>query len=74
VWGWTIAEDTILPASQIAGWRLDISPNLAAKRRAIAAHASQYGDVITDDPTGFHLPADLLRTFDRPFEVFLSDR
>ena len=73
VWGWTMAQDTILPASPIAGWRLDIAPHLAAKRRAIAAHQSQYGDLISDDPTGFRLPPALLRTFDRPFEVFLGE-
>jgi LmbE family N-acetylglucosaminyl deacetylase len=73
VWGWTMAEDTILPGSPIAGWRLDIAPYLVTKCRAIAAHASQYGGLITDDPSGFRLPPDLLRMFERPFEVFLSD-
>jgi LmbE family N-acetylglucosaminyl deacetylase len=53
------------------GRRLDISAHLPAKRRAIAAHASQYGGIITDDPAGFQLPSDLLREFDSPWETFL---
>ena len=43
----------------------------AAKCRAIAAHASQYGDVITDDPAGFRLPEALLRATRQTWEVFL---
>jgi hypothetical protein len=44
---------------------------LELKRRAIAAHASQYSGLITDDPRGFRLPADLLSVFEQPYEVFL---
>ena len=36
------------------------------KRRAIQAHQSQYGELITDDPTGFRLPPALLSVFDVP--------
>ena len=54
------------------GRRLAIGPQLAAKRRAIAAHRSQYGDLIQDDPAGFRLPAGLLARFERPFETFLT--
>ena len=71
VWGWTLPADTALPDAPVEGWRLDITAHLPAKRRAIAAHASQYGDLIADDPTGFRLPSDLLAVFDRPYEVFL---
>jgi LmbE family N-acetylglucosaminyl deacetylase len=71
VWGWTLPQDQILDDASCAGWRLDISLQLALKRRAIAAHRSQYGDLITDDPTGFRLPPELLSVFDRPFETFL---
>jgi LmbE family N-acetylglucosaminyl deacetylase len=52
---------------------LDISRWHDVKRRAIAAHASQYSDLITDDPNGFRLPATLLSAFEQPFEVFLGD-
>jgi LmbE family N-acetylglucosaminyl deacetylase len=72
VWGWLLEDDTRLPAVPIVGWRLDIRDHLELKRRAIAAHASQYSDLIVDDPTGFRLPAELLSAFDSPYEVFLS--
>ncbi len=55
----------------VHGWRLDVTAHLPAKRRAIAAHASQYGRRITDDPRGFQLPTELLRAFDTPWETFL---
>jgi LmbE family N-acetylglucosaminyl deacetylase len=73
VWGWTLPRDTLLDGPPPAGWRLDISPHLAAKRRAIAAHRSQHGDLVTDDPTGFRLPPHLLARFDLPFETFLTE-
>jgi LmbE family N-acetylglucosaminyl deacetylase len=70
VWGWTLADDT--PVEKAAhGWRLDITPHLPAKRRAIAAHASQHGSLITDDPSGFRLPGSLLRALDARWETIL---
>jgi LmbE family N-acetylglucosaminyl deacetylase len=71
VWGWLLADDTPLPDAPVEGWRLDIQQHLELKRRAIASHASQYSDLIVDDPNGFRLPADLLSAFDSPYEVFL---
>ena len=70
VWGWTLGPDTWLPRERISGLRLDISPNLPAKRRAIACHRSQTG-MIADDPAGFELPQALLDLCNRPFEAFL---
>ena len=72
VWGWTLPPETLLPDAAINGLRLDITPFLAAKRAAIQSHRSQYGDLITDDPAGFHLPRELLTIFDAPFETFLQ--
>jgi LmbE family N-acetylglucosaminyl deacetylase len=72
VWGWTLAPDTPVPGPVATGWRLDISRHLDAKRQAIGAHRTQYGGVITDDPTGFQLPSDLLSAFDSPFETYLE--
>jgi LmbE family N-acetylglucosaminyl deacetylase len=72
VWGWTLPPDHALPDQSATGWRLDIAEHLQAKRDAIAAHASQYSDLITDDPTGFRLPRTLLAVFERPYEVFLK--
>jgi LmbE family N-acetylglucosaminyl deacetylase len=71
VWGWTLPAGAVLGGPEPAGYRLDIARHLPAKRRAIAAHVSQHGKVITDDPGGFTLPPRLLALFDRPFEVFL---
>jgi LmbE family N-acetylglucosaminyl deacetylase len=73
IWGWTLPPGDALDAT-IAGGRLDIERHLPAKRRAIAAHKSQHGALITDDPTGFQLPRHLLTVFDQPFEVFLDVR
>jgi LmbE family N-acetylglucosaminyl deacetylase len=72
VWGWTLSGETQLPENPVAGWRLDISQALPAKRAAIAAHRSQHGGLIDDDPTAFKLPASLLHIFERPYEVFLA--
>lgn len=72
VWGWTIPPDTDLPEVLKPGVRLDIARALPAKRRAIQAHRSQYGDLITDDPNGFRLPPGLLSVFDTPFETFIQ--
>jgi LmbE family N-acetylglucosaminyl deacetylase len=71
VWGWTVAPDAELP--QVAtGGRLDVARHLPQKRRAVAAHATQYSDLIDDDPDGFRLAPEFLALFDRPWEVFLD--
>jgi LmbE family N-acetylglucosaminyl deacetylase len=71
VWGWTLPPDTPLPQTATAGFRLNIGAFLPAKRAAIMAHQSQYGDLITDDPAGFRFPPELLSAFDTPFETFI---
>jgi hypothetical protein len=71
VWGWTLPADAQLPDRQVGGWRLDISAVLDNKQSAIAAHRSQHGGLIGDDPNGFVLPAALLAIAARPYEVFL---
>ena len=72
VWGWTLPPDAPLPDSPMRGWRLPVGALLARKSEAIAAHRSQRGDMITDDPDGFVLPEALLRHFRVPHEVFLE--
>jgi len=71
VWGWVLPSEQMVPAEQSGGWRLDVEPFLPAKRRAIQAHKSQYGKLITDDPGGFQLPPALLSVFDAPFETYM---
>jgi LmbE family N-acetylglucosaminyl deacetylase len=70
VWGWVRTEDFDEPLRP--GWRLDISEFVEAKQRAIAAHASQYGGLIDDSPSGFQLPRELLEVFKQNFEVFIA--
>ena len=72
VWGWTLPPSGDLDGT-INGARLDIGRHLAAKQRAIAAHRSQHGELITDDPDGVHLSNDMLAFFRTSFEVFLSN-
>jgi LmbE family N-acetylglucosaminyl deacetylase len=74
VWGWALPPRRRLPCGEVAGVRIDVARHLPAKRRAIAAHASQVGGVIDDDPAGFRLPPALLDATCRPFEVYLFDR
>ncbi len=71
VWGWTLPADSPVPATRISGWRLDIRNVRNAKWDAIQSHKSQYGGLITDDPTGFQLPAHLLSVFDSNYETYL---
>jgi LmbE family N-acetylglucosaminyl deacetylase len=73
IWGWTLCDDdTPVEEKTVRGSRLAVAPYLGAKRRAIRAHASQYGQLITDDPVGFESPTALLRALDEPWETFLS--
>ena len=73
VWGWLIAPDVELaPTLPVHGFRIDIAAHLRRKAEAIRLHASQYGDLIQDDPEGFRLPQSLLSVFEEPFETFLE--
>jgi len=59
------------PADAAAdGWRLDIASCLEAKRAAVAAHASQAGGLIADDPAPRFSAARLDAAF-LPFEILL---
>jgi LmbE family N-acetylglucosaminyl deacetylase len=71
VWGWTLPADHIVSAGEAFGWRLDIGCHLARKLKAITAYRSQYGELITDDPSGFRFPPELLAVFASRFETFL---
>jgi LmbE family N-acetylglucosaminyl deacetylase len=80
VWGWSFAypiagfprpEEPLL-AVPPRGLGLDITRHLPAKRRAVAAHASQLGGLIDDDPGGFRLPPEALALAFRPVEWFLA--
>ena len=74
VWAWERAAPADLPQpAEGAGFQLTIAPVLAQKQRAIAAHRSQLTPgVITDDPSGFLLSAEMLAHFAQPTEVFIE--
>jgi LmbE family N-acetylglucosaminyl deacetylase len=56
--------------NEVTSWRLDISEVVQAKLRAVAAHRSQHGNLIDDDPTGFRLPASMLARCAEPMETY----
>jgi hypothetical protein len=66
-----LPPDHVVDAGTAVGWRLDISCHIDRKLKAIAAHRSQYGELITDDPSGFRLPPELLKVITGRFETFL---
>ncbi|HET6519723.1 MAG TPA: hypothetical protein VFG47_07860, partial [Geminicoccaceae bacterium] len=73
IWLWHRPEPGDAPAGGEAGaWRLDVSPVLARKRAAVAAHRSQTTGLIADDPWGFPLPPALLARLQGPHEVYLE--
>ncbi len=72
VWGWTLPVDAVLSGPAPNGYRLDIGATLPAKRRAIAAHRSQYAGLIDDDSAGFQLAAGFIDRFTQQFETFLT--
>ena len=72
VWSWTLPDDSELPGLP-QGARLDIAPHLPAKRRAIAAHASQLTGLIADASDAFRLAPSFLALFDRSWEVFIRE-
>ena len=69
--GFQLPEGPLLPTPP-RGLRLDVTRHLPAKRRAVAAHASQVSALIEDDPAGFRLPDAALALAFRPFELFLE--
>ena len=73
VWAWTKTASAVAPqAHEAKAWRIDISSVLVRKGKAVAQHRSQLGAVITDDPGGFVLSAEMLACFARPWELFLE--
>jgi LmbE family N-acetylglucosaminyl deacetylase len=54
------------------GYRLDVRAQLGTKRQAVAAHRSQLGLVVQDDPGGFVLPQAALDLAFRDEELFLE--
>ncbi|WP_428391808.1 PIG-L deacetylase family protein [Lichenicoccus sp.] len=75
VWGWLIEGATSVDETPpVAGFSLDITRHLPRKAAAIRLHASQYTNMIDDDPSGFRLPEALLSVFEQPRETYLEAR
>ncbi len=73
VWGWTLPPDRdVGPAP--AGVRIGIAAHRAAKAAAIAAHRSQHGEVVADDPSGFRLQPAMLAHFAGAYEILIEMR
>jgi len=72
VWGWTLPAHAWVPPTPSRGANIDITPYVAAKRRAIACHRSQYSDLIDDDPDAFKMSPEFVAHFARPSEVFID--
>ena len=73
VWTSERAEAGDLPVpAEARAWRVDIRSVQEQKRRAIAAHASQAGLVITDDPDGFTIPTDMRERAAGAHEIYFE--
>ncbi len=72
IWGWHIDADTELNQPSPTAYRLDISQYRDRKLRAIAAHASQMTDLISDDPNGFRFDETSLAPFLGRYEYFIE--
>lgn len=72
IWGLTLPPHMPLPGAPPRGVRVRVADHRPAKRRAIAAHASQTTALIVDDPRGFRLTPNMLARFDTDWETFIE--
>lgn len=72
IWVLALPAEAEIEATLPWGLRLDVGPFRGVKRQAIAAHASQAGSVISDDPTAFHLPPEMVDRCTGPYETFVE--
>jgi LmbE family N-acetylglucosaminyl deacetylase len=71
IWTAERGTDAEFPAlDEATRWQLDVAAVGKTKLQAIAAHRSQLGGVIDDDPGGFVLPPVMLARCAQPFETF----
>jgi LmbE family N-acetylglucosaminyl deacetylase len=71
VWGRLLPGETVLPEAGWTGARIEVARHQATRLAAIAAHRSQAGLVITDDPAGFALPAALVAACTGQWDLLL---
>ncbi len=73
IWLEALGEAGDAPTNEeVMPFRLDISSVLPAKQAAITAHRSQTTRLISDDPGGFTLSKEMLKTFEVPYETFFA--
>lgn len=72
VWGWALPAETEVGPAPPRGLRLAVREVREAKRRAIAAHASQTTDLVADDPGGFRLDPAMIERLCGPYEIFIE--
>ncbi len=73
IWAWMPAGAEEAPfASEASVWRLDITPVMQCKQRAIANYRSQLGEVIVDDENGFVPEPCMLAHFAHSWELYLE--
>lgn len=70
---WVLTTD-LAPPGDYRVLSIDAEPWHATRQRALAAHRSQIGALITDDPNGFVLDAGLQALFVRRDELYLVIR
>jgi LmbE family N-acetylglucosaminyl deacetylase len=72
IWGWHIEASAEIRQPPPMASRIDISPYRDRKLEAIAAHASQMTDLISDDPKGFRFDKNSLAPFLGQYEYFIE--
>jgi LmbE family N-acetylglucosaminyl deacetylase len=72
IWGWHIEASAEIRQPPLMASRIDISPYRDRKLEAIAAHASQMTDLISDDPEGFRFDKNSLAPFLGQYEYFIE--
>jgi LmbE family N-acetylglucosaminyl deacetylase len=72
IWGWHLEADAETRQPPPKAVRIDISPYHDRKLQAIAAHASQMTDLISDDPEGFRFDHRSLAPFLERYEYFIE--
>lgn len=68
------APEDIPKPDEVVVRRLDIAPWRSLKRAAVAAHRSQLGQVVEDDPEGFILSAGTIERLTSGAEVYFEVR
>jgi LmbE family N-acetylglucosaminyl deacetylase len=72
IWGWHLEAGAEIPHPAPKAFRIDIARYSERKRYAIAAHASQMTDLISDDPEGFRFDETSLAPFLGQYEYFIK--